>query len=116
MRDGEGMIEVKTPISETTIRNLKVRDEVLISGTLFTGRDAVHKYLHEGGQLPAGVNLKGGVLYHCGPVVIKDDQGDWKCVAAGPSTSIPEKPSTTQVVPEFSPHRVAGEGRGGDKN
>ena len=31
--------------------------------------------------------LNGGILYHCGPVVIKDDQGNWKCVAAGPTGS-----------------------------
>ena len=38
-------------------RALKVGDEVLISGTVFTGRDAVHKYLHEGGALPDGALL-----------------------------------------------------------
>ena len=59
------MISLTTPISEPAVRALKLGDEVLINGTLFTGRDAVHKYLHDGGQLPAGVNLQGGVLYHC---------------------------------------------------
>ena len=72
------MIPLTTPVSESAIRALKVGDEVAITGVLFTGRDAVHKYLHEGGQLPPGVNLNGGILYHCGPVVIKDDQGNWK--------------------------------------
>src|ERR1035441_10967066 len=81
------MIELNTPVSEVAIRALKVGDEVAITGTLFTGRDAVHKYLHDGGKLPPGVNLKGGVLYHCGPVIIKDEQGNWKCVAAGPTRS-----------------------------
>ena len=46
------MIELTTPVSEAAVRALKVGDEVAITGTLFTGRDAVHKYLHEGGQLP----------------------------------------------------------------
>src|ERR1051326_4769441 len=68
----EFMTRIKTPVSETDIRRLKVGDEVAISGIVFTGRDAVHKYLHEGGQLPPGVNLKDGILYHCGPVVVKD--------------------------------------------
>ena len=62
--------------------------EIAGTGTLYTGRDAVHKYLHEGGKLPAGVDFKNGVLYHCGPVVIKDEAGAWKCVAAGPTTSM----------------------------
>ena len=92
------MIQLTTPISEETARSLKVGDEVGITGVLFTGRDAVHKYLHEGGQLPAGVNLAGGILYHCGPVVIKDHEGNWKCVAAGPTTSIREEPYQWQVI------------------
>ncbi len=56
------------PISDEQIRALKVGDVVLISGRMFTGRDAVHAHLmkHE-----PPVDLHGGVLYHCGPVVVK---------------------------------------------
>jgi fumarate hydratase class I len=109
------MIKLTTPISEATVRALKVGDEVQITGTLFTGRDAVHKYLHEGGQLPAGVNLKDGVLYHCGPVVIKDEAGHWKCVAAGPTTSIREEPYQWMVIRDFGLRAVIGKGGMGDK-
>ena len=109
------MISLNTPISEEKIRSLKVGDEVAITGTLFTGRDAVHKYLHEGGKLPAGVNLKDGILYHCGPVVIKDEQGNWKCVAAGPTTSIREEPYQWQVIRDFGLRGVIGKGGMGDK-
>src|SRR6266481_8435700 len=93
-----GMISLKTPVSESAIRTLKVGDEVGINGTLFTGRDAVHKYLHDGGKLPPGVNLTEGILYHCGPVVIKDEHGNWKCTAAGPTTSIREEPHQADVI------------------
>jgi fumarate hydratase subunit beta len=109
------MIQLKTPISEATIRELKVGDEVNITGVLFTGRDAVHKYLHEGGKLPPGVSLQGGVLYHCGPVVIKDDAGNWKCVAAGPTTSIREEPYQWQVIRDLGLRGVIGKGGMGDK-
>ncbi len=109
------MIELKTPISEEIIRSLKVGDEVLVTGRMFTGRDAVHKYLHEGGQLPAGVDFKGGVLYHCGPVIIKDDQGQWKCVAAGPTTSIREEPYQWQVIRDFGLRGVIGKGGMGER-
>jgi fumarate hydratase subunit beta len=109
------MINLSFPFTEQKIRALKVGDEVLIAGTLFTGRDAVHKYLHEGGKLPAGVNLKDGVLYHCGPVVIKDEQGNWKCVAAGPTTSIREEPYQWQVIRDFGLRGVIGKGGMGDK-
>ena len=109
------MLPLTFPFTEEKIRALKVGDEVSISGTLFTGRDAVHKYLHEGGKLPAGVNLKDGILYHCGPVVIKDEQGNWKCVAAGPTTSIREEPYQGQIIREFGVRGVIGKGGMGDR-
>jgi fumarate hydratase class I len=109
------MTSLTTPSADQKIRSLKVGDEIAISGTLFTGRDAVHKYLHEGGKLPAGVNLKDGILYHCGPVVIKDEQGNWKCVAAGPTTSIREEPYQWQVIRDFGLRGVIGKGGMGDK-
>ena len=109
------MISLTTPITEEKIRALKVGDEVTITGTIFTGRDAVHKYLHDGGKLPPEVNLNGGVLYHCGPVVIKDEQGEWKCVAAGPTTSIREEPYQWQVIRDLGLRGVIGKGGMGDK-
>ena len=109
------MIQLRTPVSESAIRALKVGDEVVISGELFTGRDAVHKYHHEGGELPAGVSLRGGILYHCGPVVIKDPQGAWKCVAAGPTTSIREEPYQAQIIRDFGLRAVIGKGGMGER-
>jgi len=109
------MISLTTPVSESAVRALKVGDEVIITGRLLTGRDAVHKYLHEGGSLPAGVSISGGILYHCGPVVIKDEQGNWKCVAAGPTTSIREEPYQGQIIRDFGLRAVIGKGGMGEK-
>ena len=66
------MIALEFPFTEEKVRALKVGDEVALSGRAFTGRDAVHKYLHEGGKLPDGVSFQDGIIYHCGPVVLKD--------------------------------------------
>lgn len=109
------MIQLTTPISEATIRSLKVGDEVHLTGTVFTGRDAVHKFLHEGGKLPPEVNLQGGVIYHCGPVVVKDEHGEWKVVAAGPTTSIREEPYQGQIIKDFGVRGVIGKGGMGDR-
>jgi fumarate hydratase class I len=109
------MISLTTPIQESAIRALKVGDEVSITGRLFTGRDAVHKYLHEGGKLPSDVNFAGGILYHCGPVIVKDENGHWKCVAAGPTTSIREEPYQWQIIRDFGLRGVIGKGGMGDK-
>ena len=109
------MTELKAPFTEDSIRALKVGDAVEISGTLFTGRDAVHKYLHEGGALPPEVNLKDGIIYHCGPVVVKDEEGNWRVVAAGPTTSIREEPYQADIIEKLGLRGVIGKGGMGDK-
>ena len=109
------MIQLARPFTEEKVRALKVGDPVEISGILFTGRDAVHKYLHEGGQLPAGVSLRDGIIYHCGPVVLKDEQGNWKVTAAGPTTSTREEPYQGQIIKQFGVRGVIGKGGMGDR-
>lgn len=109
------MTKLTFPFTEEKIRALKVGDEVLISGIVFTGRDAVHKYLHEGGQLPPGVSLQDGIIYHCGPVMMKQDDGSWKCTAAGPTTSIREEPYQWQIIRDFGVRGVIGKGGMGDR-
>lgn len=109
------MIQLASPFSEDKIRALKVGDEVALSGVVFTGRDAVHKYLHEGGALPPGVSLRDGILYHCGPVVLKDEQGGWKVTAAGPTTSIREEPYQGKIIEQFGIRGVIGKGGMGDR-
>ena len=109
------MIKLSFPFTEEKIRALKVGDEVLIFGVVFTGRDAVHKYLHDGGQLPPGVSLRDGILYHCGPVVLKQPDGSWKATAAGPTTSIREEPYQGQIIRDFGLRGVIGKGGMGDR-
>ena len=65
-------IPLQAPISEEQIRALKVGDVVLVSGRMFTGRDAVHAHLM---KHDPPVDLRGSVLYHCGPVVAKEGEG-----------------------------------------
>lgn len=109
------MISLTLPFTEEKIRSLKVGDPVEISGIVFTGRDVVHKYLHEGGKLPPEVNLRDGLIYHCGPVVVKDAEGQWKVTAAGPTTSIREEPYQWQIIRDFGLRGVIGKGGMGDK-
>lgn len=109
------MISLSAPFTEEKIRSLKVGDEVGLTGVVFTGRDAVHKFLHDGGELPPEVKLRDGVLYHCGPVVIKDEQGHWKVTAAGPTTSIREEPYQADIIERFGVRCVIGKGGMGEK-
>src|SRR5438105_14890198 len=68
------------PLSDDVVRSLKVGDVVMVSGRMFTGRDAVHSHLMKN---PPPVDLNGSGLYHCGPVVVKEGES-WRITAAGP--------------------------------
>ena len=105
------MIQLNSPFTEEKIRALKVGDEVFISGVVFTGRDAVHSHLmkHE-----PPVDLRGSVLYHCGPVVVKEGEG-WRVTAAGPTTSIREEPYQGEIIKRYGIRAVIGKGGMGAK-
>jgi len=105
-------IALRAPITDEQIRALKVGDVVLISGPVFTGRDQVHAYLMKNDP---PVDLRGSVLYHCGPVVVKDAQGQWKVTAAGPTTSIREEPYQAEILKRYGVRVVVGKGGMGAK-
>ena len=104
-------VSLQAPIGETQVRSLKVGDVVLISGRMYTGRDAVHSYLM---KHDPPVDLRGGVLYHCGPVAVKDGEG-WRITAAGPTTSIREEPYQADVIKRYGIRAVIGKGGMGAK-
>ncbi|MBH9788055.1 fumarate hydratase, partial [Clostridioides difficile] len=89
------VVELTAPITEEQIRSLKVGDVVSITGRMYTGRDAIHHHLmsHD-----APVDLNGQVIYHCGPVMAKDEEGNWTVKAAGPTTSIREEPYQGDIM------------------
>lgn len=98
---------LQTPLSEADARSLHVGDTVLVSGLVHTGRDAMHKYLL---THAAPADLNGAIIYHCGPVVIRDDQGRWSVKAAGPTTSIREEPYQADVLRRVGARAVCGKG------
>jgi fumarate hydratase class I len=117
MAQGEGFplsgreVVLRAPVTEEQVRLLRVGDVVLISGEVFTGRDAVHAHLMKN---PPPVDLHGAVLYHCGPVMLKE--GDtWTVKAAGPTTSIREEPYQAHVIREYGVRAVIGKGGMGKK-
>lgn len=99
------------PISEETIRALKVGDVVLIDGEMFTGRDAVHAHLMKNDP---PVDMRGSVLYHCGPVMLKQGE-QWVMKAGGPTTSSREEPYQAHVIGKYGVRVVIGKGGMGAK-
>ena len=105
-------VVLQAPITEEQIRRVKVGDIVIINGAMHTGRDAFHKHIVEHGSK---VSMKDGVLYHCGPVTLKDAEGNWKITAAGPTTSIREEPYQADVIENEGVRVVIGKGGMGAK-
>lgn len=123
------MKHITTPISDETIRELKVGDSVALSGMMVTARDAAHKWMIEtfirktrppqGDDMHVYEELKkffnGSIIYHCGPVVTGLDTGEYKIIAAGPTTSIREEPYQADVMKHFNVKGVIGKGGMGAK-
>ncbi|MDG5473325.1 fumarate hydratase [Jeotgalibacillus sp. ET6] len=101
------LITLEAPITEQKIRSLKVGDVVTIDGMMYTGRDAIHKYLSDH---DSPVDLNGQIIYHCGPVMMKDENGSWHVKAAGPTTSIREEPYQGDIMKKFGIRAVIGKG------
>jgi len=80
------IIRITTPLTEETVARLKAGDEALITGELFTARDAAHKRLVDlldaGKPLP--FDMKGAVIYYVGPSPAKPGA---VIGSAGPTTS-----------------------------
>jgi len=108
------MIKINLPVDESEIRKLKMGDEVSLNGIMLTGRDAAHAWMVKDKPDELRKYLKDSVIYHCGPVV-KKNNGDWQFVAAGPTTSIREEPYEAEVIKEYGIRGVMGKGGMGDK-
>jgi len=123
------MREITIPIEDDVIRSLHAGEPVTLTGIMMTGRDAVHKWMIEtfikktrepqGNDMQVYEEIKKylaqGVLYHCGPVVSGVVTGDYKFVAAGPTTSIREEPYQADVMKHFNIKGVIGKGGMGAK-
>src|SRR5258706_1124085 len=112
MAKGEGFpltgreVILTPPLTEEMVRGLRVGDVVLVSGEMYTGRDAVHAHLMKN---PPPVDLHRASLYHCGPVMLKEGE-EWKVKAAGPTTSIREEPYQADVLRNYGVRAVIGKG------
>ncbi len=90
-------IKLTTPITEEQARSLNAGDNVLISGVIYTGRDAAHKrlieLLNEGKELP--IDLKDQLIYYVGPTPTKPGNVIGSC---GPTTSYRMDAYTPQLL------------------
>ncbi|MGD8503637.1 MAG: Fe-S-containing hydro-lyase [Syntrophobacterales bacterium] len=79
-------IKLTTPLSAADVERLQIGDRVLISGAIYTGRDAAHKRLTDLIQAgePLPIDIEGQIIYYVGPSPAKPGR---PVGAAGPTTS-----------------------------
>ena len=79
-------IQIQTPLTKEQLHKLRAGDEVFISGTIYTGRDAAHKRMIETLQKgePLPFDIKDQIIYYVGPCPAKPGQVIGSC---GPTTS-----------------------------
>jgi fumarate hydratase class I len=111
----DALIRLKTPISKDEIIKLRTGDKVLLSGRMITARDAAHKLMVEKRPDFLRPYLKDSVIYHCGPIVKKGEDGNWRFISAGPTTSSREEPYEAAVIAEYSVRGIIGKGGMGIK-
>ena len=89
--------KITTPLTKEKVKGLKAGDSVLISGTIYTARDAAHKrlvdLLDEGKELP--LDLKDAIIYYVGPSPAKPGMA---LGSAGPTTSYRMDPYAPRLL------------------
>jgi len=80
------IIHVKTPLTDDTIVNLKIGEKVMISGIIYTARDAAHKRLVEliGQDKELPFDIRNQIIYYVGPSPAQPGRPVGSC---GPTTS-----------------------------
>jgi tartrate/fumarate subfamily iron-sulfur-dependent hydro-lyase beta chain len=99
------------PLKDKDIEKLNINDKVYLSGTIFTARDKAHKFLLDKKE---ELDLNGGVLYHCGPVV-KKTENNYEIIAAGPTTSARMDMYETEIIEKYKIKAIIGKGGMGSK-
>jgi len=100
-----------TPIRDEDLEALKVGDVIYLNGHIVTCRDVAHRRLIEyGRELP--VDIRGGAIFHAGPIVRKIEGTDnkYEMVSVGPTTSMRMEKFEKAFVKETGVKLIVGKG------
>jgi fumarate hydratase class I len=99
------------PLTAEEVRELRVGDDVAVSGRLVTGRERVHSWLAAVDDPDLRPILAGSMIYHCGPVVSQEPASrEYRVVAAGPTSSMRLEPYQAEVIARYGLRGVIGKG------
>ena len=98
-----------TPITDDDLEDLRVGDVVYLTGRIVTCRDVAHRRLIElKRDLP--VDLKGGAIFHAGPIVRRLGDGRFEMVSIGPTTSMRMEKFERQFIQQTGVKLIVGKG------
>ncbi len=107
-------VNITTPLTEETVHTLNAGDQVYLTGTIYTGRDAAHKRLcnliEQGKDLP--VTLQDQILYFVGPTPAKPGQA---IGSAGPTTSYRMDDYSPIIIEKAGLRGMIGKGNRGEQ-
>jgi fumarate hydratase subunit beta len=105
-------INLSLPLTESTVRELKLGDVVKLTGTFYTARDEAHKHALDAvaAEKSLPVDFKDSAVFHCGPIMKKIDDNNWELVAAGPTTSSRMNALEPEFIKKFQIRAIIGKG------
>ncbi|MFP4001425.1 MAG: FumA C-terminus/TtdB family hydratase beta subunit [Thermoplasmata archaeon] len=105
---------LETPIDPEEVKELRVGDAFYITGTIFTARDAAHELLLDMDKEDVPFDPSKYAMFHCGPAIHKED-GKWKVVSAGPTTSIRMEIFEDDFIDKYGTKIIIGKGGMADR-
>lgn len=102
---------LNTPVSDEDLKDIKIGDVIYLNGHIVTCRDVAHRRLIElGRELP--VDLKGGAIFHAGPIVrkIEGTEDKYEMVSIGPTTSMRMEKFEKEFIEQTGVKIIVGKG------
>jgi L(+)-tartrate dehydratase beta subunit len=101
---------LNTPISDEDLKDIKIGDVIYLNGHIVTCRDVAHRRLIElGRELP--VDIKGGAIFHAGPIIRKvEGQDNFEMVSVGPTTSMRMEKFEKEFIEQTGVKIIVGKG------
>ena len=102
---------LNTPVSSEDLKDIKIGDVIYLNGHIITCRDVAHRRLIElGRELP--VDLKGGAIFHAGPIVRKIEGTDdkYEMISIGPTTSMRMEKFEKEFIEQTGVKIIVGKG------
>ncbi len=102
-----------TPVSDEDLKDIHAGDVIYLNGHIVTCRDVAHRRLIEyGRELP--VDVRGGAIFHAGPIVRKVDEDKYEMVSVGPTTSMRMEKFEKDFIEQTGVKIIVGKGGMGE--